>query len=202
MKTYISRLMLIASLLALLFVPPTYGGHSEERQHAAPAANASGKPADLLDLPIAAQGQISATLGRDQSSYHASRHGKSVRLGNPKHRIKAEFTAEDVRIGMGAAQWSLAFRGYAYGDKLQPAATTKPHAALNRVEYRRGELTEWYLNGPLGLEQGFTLSEKRHTRCQVNRFRWRFERSVRQCGGSERQHRRSGGPLGQHWRER
>lgn len=158
MKTYISRLMLIASLLALLFVPPTYGGHSEERQHAAPAANASGKPADLLDLPIAAQGQISATLGRDQSSYHASRHGKSVRLGNPKHRIKAEFTAEDVRIGMGAAQWSLAFRGYAYGDKLQPAATTKPHAALNRVEYRRGELTEWYLNGPLGLEQGFTLS--------------------------------------------
>jgi hypothetical protein len=25
------------------------------------------------------------------------------------------------------------------------------------VEYRRGALTEWYVNGPLGLEQGFTL---------------------------------------------
>jgi len=27
------------------------------------------------------------------------------------------------------------------------------------VEYRRGPLTEWYENGPVGLEQGFTLTE-------------------------------------------
>jgi hypothetical protein len=33
-----------------------------------------------------------------------------------------------------------------------------PQAEANRVEYRRGGLTEWYLNGPLGLEQGFTLA--------------------------------------------
>jgi hypothetical protein len=30
----------------------------------------------------------------------------------------------------------------------------------NRVSYRRGGLTEWYLNGPLGLEQGFTLERR------------------------------------------
>ncbi len=29
----------------------------------------------------------------------------------------------------------------------------------NRLEYRREGLTEWYLNGPLGLEQGFTLAQ-------------------------------------------
>ena len=33
-----------------------------------------------------------------------------------------------------------------------------PEAKLNRVEYRRGSLTEWYLNGPIGIEQGFTVS--------------------------------------------
>jgi len=27
----------------------------------------------------------------------------------------------------------------------------------NRIEYRRGDVIEWYVNGPLGLEQGFTL---------------------------------------------
>ena len=27
-----------------------------------------------------------------------------------------------------------------------------------RVEYRRDGLTEWYINGPRGLEQGFTLA--------------------------------------------
>jgi hypothetical protein len=32
-----------------------------------------------------------------------------------------------------------------------------PTANANRVEYRRDVLTEWYENGPLGLEQGFTL---------------------------------------------
>ena len=26
------------------------------------------------------------------------------------------------------------------------------------MEYRRGSLTEWYMDGPLGLEQGFTLA--------------------------------------------
>src|SRR5208282_4644313 len=26
--------------------------------------------------------------------------------------------------------------------------------------YRRGPLTEWYVNGPIGLEQGFTVNER------------------------------------------
>src|SRR5207245_45285 len=34
-----------------------------------------------------------------------------------------------------------------------------PRADSNRVEYRRGSLTEWYVNGPAGLEQGFTINE-------------------------------------------
>ena len=33
-----------------------------------------------------------------------------------------------------------------------------PHIAGNRIEYRRDGLTEWYVNGPLGLEQGFTMT--------------------------------------------
>src|SRR5262249_50743123 len=32
-----------------------------------------------------------------------------------------------------------------------------PIAESDRVEYRRGDVREWYVNGPLGLEQGFTL---------------------------------------------
>ena len=33
------------------------------------------------------------------------------------------------------------------------------HDAANRVEYRRpGGVVEWYINGPLGLEQGFDLA--------------------------------------------
>ena len=30
----------------------------------------------------------------------------------------------------------------------------------NRIEYRRGNLTEWYVNQPEGVEQGFTLAAR------------------------------------------
>ena len=47
----------------------------------------------------------------------------------------------------------------ATATKLLPVASAGPPTATkNRVEYRRGALTEWYVNGPLGLEQGFTLA--------------------------------------------
>ncbi len=48
--------------------------------------------------------------------------------------------------------------GYGYGAKLRPVEGVAPTASLNRVEYRRRAFTEWYINGPAGLEQGFTLN--------------------------------------------
>jgi hypothetical protein len=53
----------------------------------------------------------------------------------------------------------MSFQSYGYGEARQSVARVVPDLRLNRVEYRRGSLTEWYVNGPLGLEQGFTLSE-------------------------------------------
>src|SRR5262249_7110603 len=51
----------------------------------------------------------------------------------------------------------VALRGYGYGEKLRAASVVAPHSAANRIEYRHDGLTDWYVNGPLGLEQGFTL---------------------------------------------
>ncbi|MBI4574001.1 MAG: hypothetical protein HY713_12045 [candidate division NC10 bacterium] len=63
-----------------------------------------------------------------------------------------------MEVRSGPARWHLALTSVGYGDSLHPAAPAIPQAMANRVEYRRGSLTEWYLNGPLGLEQGFTLA--------------------------------------------
>ncbi|MBI4516452.1 MAG: FG-GAP repeat protein [Deltaproteobacteria bacterium] len=57
----------------------------------------------------------------------------------------------------GQARWGLRLSGYGYGEELSSVGTAGPVADRNRVEYRRGALTEWYVNGPQGLEQGFTL---------------------------------------------
>jgi hypothetical protein len=82
---------------------------------------------------------------------------------NPRQAFAATLGAGGVRIEADAQDrpWnvSMALSGHGCeGDLASPAAAT-PEASNNRVEYRRGGLVEWYVSGPLGLEQGFTLAE-------------------------------------------
>lgn len=58
---------------------------------------------------------------------------------------------ERERVGM-------ALRSQGCAESPQAASPAAPTARRNRVEYSRGAVTEWYLNGPLGLEQGFTVA--------------------------------------------
>jgi trimeric autotransporter adhesin len=108
-------------------------------------------------LPPVAQAQISAAIGEDERAYHALAQLHGFRLDNANHDVSAEFTPTGVEFRHGANRWGLALRGYGYGEALRGAAGTLPTANANRVEYRRAGLTEWYVNGPLGVEQGFTL---------------------------------------------
>ena len=114
-------------------------------------------PPGLSSLPIQAQASISAALGRDQRAYHAKREGRAWRLENPKHGLRADFTTGGVEVRSGAARFGLRLTGLGRGARLEAVAASKPKAKSNRIDYRRGALSEWYVNGPLGLEQGFTL---------------------------------------------
>jgi hypothetical protein len=73
--------------------------------------------------------------------------------------LTTDFTAAGVQITSGNLRWAMSLRGYGYGDAIKAVAKASPQANQNRVEYRRGPLTEWYENGPAGLEQGFTLAQ-------------------------------------------
>ncbi len=114
--------------------------------------------ADLASLPLPAQAVISATLGREDTTYHAVAEGKGLHLTNPKHGLTAGFTPAGVAVKRGGARWGLTLTNYGSGTSLAPVAPATPQAIANRVEYRRGLLTEWYVNGPLGLEQGVTIA--------------------------------------------
>ena len=154
-----SPIVVCASVLSVLFTPD--GGEvtgpsftSERRLTPNPAESVA-----LSGLLLPAQARISTLLGRDDSGYHAVTHLRGFRAQNPEHQLAAEFTESGVEVRAGTATWKLALRGYGYGDDLRAAAAIAPQASTNRVEYRRDSLTEWYVNGPLGLEQGFTLAE-------------------------------------------
>ena len=108
-------------------------------------------------LPAVLRAQISATIGRDQPAYHAVTTARGYRMIDASRSVSAELTAEGVDFRQGNSHLAMALRGYGYGATLRDARAVAPTAEVNRVEYRRDGLTEWYVNGPFGLEQGFTL---------------------------------------------
>jgi hypothetical protein len=89
--------------------------------------------------------------------YHALPVEGGYRLANPAQGLAAQAIDAGLTIETGASQWSLRLAGWGYGSNVQPLEPAEPRAEGNRLEYRHGAATEWYVNGPLGLQQGFTL---------------------------------------------
>jgi trimeric autotransporter adhesin len=139
-------------LMVLLRAPAAYAEYCEPQVgQATPGANT---------LPMPAQLRIASALGRDQRAYHAAAKGDGVTLANPRHGLSADFTPEKVDFRLASGRWGMALRGYGYGGNLHAVRSAEPKAKANRVEYARGALSEWYENGPLGIEQGFTVRER------------------------------------------
>jgi FG-GAP repeat protein len=100
-----------------------------------------------------------------------ARKGGVWQANNPMQRYRAVFTRESpVVTGKGQGEqsrpWQLqmSLRGYGYGERRQSVKTTEVIAADNRIEYQRQgradrRVTEWYVNQPAGLEQGFTIDQ-------------------------------------------
>jgi hypothetical protein len=123
------------------------------------SASQSRTAGHAVSLPIAAQSRISATLGSEIPDYQARARESGFRIKNARQRLTADFAAQGVEIQAGAEHVRVQLLGYGYGDALQSVSDTVPQAISNRVEYRRGAFTEWYVNGPAGIEQGFTFAE-------------------------------------------
>jgi hypothetical protein len=120
----------------------------------------AGEPgASMSNLPLAARSSISAALGRENSDYQAQAKGCGFESANASQKLTINFTMKGVEFRHGDARWGMMLRGYGYGSARRSLEVVAPRASSNRVEYQRGPLTEWYVNGPAGLEQGFTINE-------------------------------------------
>ncbi len=110
----------------------------------------------LASLPAAAQGPVSSALGRDQPAYRV----RGLQAVNPAQGLRVGFSRRGVTVASGGARLSMALSAYGYASAQVSAAATTPRASANRVSYAHGSLTEWFANGPLGLEQGFDVSAR------------------------------------------
>jgi hypothetical protein len=121
---------------------------------------ASQQQQTLTDLPLQAQAAIAASIGRDQPAYHAHAETSGFRFDNSRHGFTATLTDTGLTLAQGRAIGTLQLTGWGYGTPSKSVRAAALRAAdTNRVEYRRGPLTEWYINGPLGLEQRLTISK-------------------------------------------
>jgi trimeric autotransporter adhesin len=113
----------------------------------------------LASQPAATQQTISSAIGLDQTAYHVASATSGVSLANPANAFTAELQLQSgaLKIASGSDTWDMALVGLAYGGAVQPVGTAHISVNGNRVDINYGAIDEWYVNGPSGLEQGFTF---------------------------------------------
>ncbi len=154
------RALAPAVLLSLALGAALYAGLGAHRSRVAPARALSQGSAQqgLSSLPPAAQGPVSAALAADDPAYRVTASHGGFRASNPAQRLSTAFARSGVSVSSGATRLGLSVRGVGYGSSLTSLGGVLPVVRGNRVIYEHPGLSEWYANGPLGLEQGFTLA--------------------------------------------
>ncbi|HEY2398327.1 MAG TPA: hypothetical protein VGH78_04980, partial [Solirubrobacteraceae bacterium] len=102
-----------------------------------PIASSAAARDGLASLPAAAQGPVSAALGREGSSYrvHAAPGGfEAVSAGQ---RLHARFARQGVELRAASATVGLGLGAIGYGEALGAVETVAPRAEGNRVVYAR-----------------------------------------------------------------
>jgi hypothetical protein len=119
----------------------------------APGADRAG----LLSLPAAAQGPVSAALGRDLAAYRIRGLGGAQSCAAALGAVRTRRGSDHWRA---RTRFAIALKAFGRAGTLRPLAPVSPVASANRVSYARGPVREWWANGPLGLEQGFDIARR------------------------------------------
>ena len=118
----------------------------------------SAKTAGLLSLPQAAQGPVSRALGADDPAYSVRASNGAFAGASPTQHFNMRFDRSGVSLSSLKAHVGLSLSAVGYAGSLSALPPVAPDAKGNRVAYAHPGLSEWYTNGPLGLEQGFTIA--------------------------------------------
>jgi hypothetical protein len=116
-------------------------------------ANSSGSS----EIPETLRLAVSDAMGHDDPAYHATQEGAAWLAKNSAQKFEATWNDRGLAVHSENVSWGLQIVGWGYSDQPANAGPALPQVKGNRVKFDRGELTEWYFNGPDGVEQGFTV---------------------------------------------
>jgi hypothetical protein len=109
-------------------------------------------------MPADLRGSLSRVVGASDRDYAISAARDGLHADNAGRRIRANLSRGGIAISSGSTWLKLSPRAIGTGASARRFAPVTPRAKGNRVDYARAGVDEWYVNGPLGLEQGFTVS--------------------------------------------
>jgi hypothetical protein len=154
------RLIALATLISLALAIALSqlvlaAGHSAAR----PAA-ANTQPADRLSsLAPSARALLSSAIGVGDGAYRLTADAGGFDAHNPAQHLSIALDRTGVSLRSHGLSVGLRLHAAGYGSSLGAVAAARPQrSAANRVLYSRPAIDEWYANGPLGLEQGFTIA--------------------------------------------
>jgi FG-GAP repeat/IPT/TIG domain len=112
----------------------------------------------LNRLAPAARASISAAVGANDPAYRFRAASGGFQAANPAEHVGITATRAGVSVRGRDLRLGLRLQAIGYGSSLRAVRPLAPTGKANRVIYAHPALSEWYANGPLGLEQGFNLT--------------------------------------------
>lgn len=108
----------------------------------------------LMSIPSTARNAVSTELGSADPGYRVS----GLEASNRPQRLRLGFTSHGVTVASARASLNVRLASFGRAGALRAVGPVAPVVRANRVSYPLGPVHEWYVNGPLGLEQGFDVA--------------------------------------------
>ncbi len=148
-------LMLILCAVALLFTGQVEGvDNSDPKNSISAHSKASEK------MPMGLMAAVANSLGRDHLSYHIENKSGYVAEVSSQG-LSTEFNSSNITIKIDDQKlMNMRLESWGRTGELESADEARISTKANRLEYDRAGISEWYVNSPYGLEQGFTIHER------------------------------------------
>src|SRR5579884_3212339 len=138
--------------------PPARAARARSAAAAAPSSPTSRRT--VVGLPVAAREAMSRGLGRDDPGYWIRSSPAGWRASNAKQRLAVTFASTGAVISVRGGWIGLGAVAVGRGSALRALGAVRLRVRSNRVVYQHPGVGVWYANGPLGLEQGFSLTSR------------------------------------------
>ncbi|HRI66504.1 MAG TPA: hypothetical protein PK156_19785 [Polyangium sp.] len=142
--------------------PEWVSGDADESQLAPDLMTREGSRSSR-ELPAEVRAAYIRSVQKDAPAGYVatSLQAGEFRLTNPAQSFDAKVDREGVEFVPTNGNWSFSLRTTGVGCEGRTVPSAKPtlESEDNRIRFERPEFDEWYLNGPLGIEQGFYFEQ-------------------------------------------